>query len=122
MKNQIGIGLLTLYLLGVLPVAACSANTSSESESRSQSRPATKDADQYAGSYDLGANGFIAIGPLAEADGHLMFTDYKTGRAGFLLPASDGTFYSGPSFRKESPIDIKVAFTRDGKNEVTGLV
>lgn len=120
MKNYIRIGLLALYMLGALPVASCSANNSSDSSL--QSRSAAKDSDQYAGSYDLGSNGFIAIGPLEEADGHLMFTDYKTGRAGFLLPAADGTFYSGPSFRKESPIDIKVAFTKNEKGDVTGLV
>jgi len=120
MKNYIRMGLLALYILGALPVASCSANSPSELGPQSRSR--AKDSDKYAGSYDLGPNGFIAIGPLEEAEGHLMFTDYKTGRAGFLIPAADGTFYSGPSFRKESPIDIKVAFTKNEKDEVTGLV
>jgi len=120
MKNSIRMGLLALHILIMVPLVACSEENSSESAT--QARAASKESEKYSGSYDFGPNGFVAIGPLEEADGHLMFTDYKTGRAGFLLPAADGTFYSGPSFRKESPIDIKVAFTKNEKDEVTGLV
>lgn len=83
--------------------------------------PLVTAADGFAGSYELGDNRFVALGPLGEAEGRLLFTEFPSGRTGFLHPQSGNNFYAGPSFREQQPIELRVSFRTGGPNNAPGL-
>jgi hypothetical protein len=76
--------------------------------------------DQYAGSYRLANDRFLYVG--VNNANELRFVDSKTGRIGTLYPSSESTFFLGSTVDIPYPIDGTVAFVRDSRGEVSGLL
>jgi len=77
--------------------------------------------DQYAGSYQIGPDRFLDIGPDDDSEGRPRFLDSKTDRFGVLYPSSDFTFFSGPSLGIPLPVDVRVTFIKNRRGDVTSL-
>jgi dienelactone hydrolase len=75
--------------------------------------------EQISGSYHLGRDRFIDIGPTSDS---ARFLDSKTRRTGYLFPSSETTFFSGPSVGIPVPVEIRITFVRNAQGEVTGLI
>lgn len=80
-----------------------------------------RNSGRYAGSYQIGTNRFIDIGPFSENEDRPIFFDSATRRSGVLYALSETDFFSGPSYGNLFEIDIRIAFLRDKKGDVTGL-
>ncbi|MGI9068579.1 MAG: alpha/beta hydrolase family protein [Pyrinomonadaceae bacterium] len=77
--------------------------------------------DRHAGSYKLGRDRFLDIGPDDDSEGRPRFLDSKTNRIGVLYPTSESTFFSGPSLGIPLPVDVQVTFLKNSRGETTGL-
>ena len=75
----------------------------------------------YAGSYRLAPDRFIDLAPFSEDEDRPVFFDSLTRRTGVLYATSATEFFSGPSYGVLFPIDIRVAFVRNERGDVTGL-
>ena len=80
-----------------------------------------KESQRYAGSYSLGKNNFIDIGPFSENEDRPIFFDSRTRRTGILYALSETEFFSGPSYGNMFPMEVRVTFSRNERGEVTGL-
>ena len=74
--------------------------------------------EQISGSYQLGRDRFIDIGPTGDS---ARFLDSQTRRTGYLFPSSETTLFSGPSVGIPIPVEIRVTFVRNAQGEVSGL-
>lgn len=74
--------------------------------------------EEYSGSYHLGPDRFIDIGPIGDS---IKFTDSQTRNTRYLYPASETSFFSGPSVRIPFPVQLRVKFLRDKQNAISGL-
>jgi dienelactone hydrolase len=75
--------------------------------------------EQISGSYQLGLDRFVDIGPTSDS---ARFVDSKTRRAGYLFPASQNMFFSGPSIGIPFPVELRITFLRNKSGEVSGLI
>ena len=75
--------------------------------------------EQISGSYQLGPDRFIDIGPTSDS---ARFLDSKTRRTGYLFPSSETTFFSGPSVGIPFPVEIRITFVKNAEGEVSGLI
>jgi pimeloyl-ACP methyl ester carboxylesterase len=80
--------------------------------------------EQYIGDYELGPNIYVSIFKTAQAaeEGQFSFHDFGSGRIGNLFPLSETTFFTGPSFTVNYPIDIKATFVKDDLGKVSDLI
>lgn len=79
---------------------------------------------KIAGSYDLGGDDFISIGPFDDSEelGALpQFMDFQSGRWGMLHALSDNTYFSGPALAEDFPIDIYAKFNSNEKGEIVSV-
>jgi dienelactone hydrolase len=74
--------------------------------------------EEYSGSYQLGRDRFIDIGPIGDS---IKFIDSQTRNTRYLYPASETSFVSGPSVRIPFPVQLRVKFFRDKQGVVSGL-
>lgn len=74
--------------------------------------------EEYSGSYQLGRDRFIDIGPIGDL---IKFIDSQTRNTRYLYPASETSFVSGPSVRIPFPVQVRVKFFRDEQGIVSGL-
>lgn len=74
--------------------------------------------EEYSGSYQIGRDRFIDIGPIGDA---IKFIDSKTRNSRYLYPSSEVSFVSGPSIRIPFPIKVRVSFLRNKQGAVSGL-
>ena len=74
--------------------------------------------EEYSGSYQLGPDRFIDIGPIGD---RLWFIDSKTRETRFLYPESETSFFSGPSIAIPFPAQLKVTFLKNKQGKVSGL-
>jgi pimeloyl-ACP methyl ester carboxylesterase len=75
--------------------------------------------EEYSGSYHLGADRIIDIGPVGD---HIWFIDSKSRQTRFLYPSSETSFFSGPSIGIPFPVEMRVTFLKNKQGEVSGLV
>jgi pimeloyl-ACP methyl ester carboxylesterase len=75
--------------------------------------------EEYSGSYRLGPNRFIDIGPIGDA---IKFIDSRTRNTRYLYPSSATSFFSGPSVRIPFPVELRINFIRDKRGAVSGLI
>ena len=74
--------------------------------------------EEYSGSYQLGPNRFIDIGPIGD---RLWFIDSKTRQTRFLYASSETSFFSGPSIGIPFPAQLKVTFLNNKQGKVSAL-
>lgn len=74
--------------------------------------------EEYSGSYQLGPDRFIDIGPIGDA---IKFIDSRTRNTRYLYPSSDVSFFSGPSVRIPFPVEVRITFIRNKQGVVSGL-
>jgi uncharacterized protein len=77
-------------------------------------------AEEYSGSYQLGPDRFIDIGPLS--GDRLLFIDSKSRQTRFLYPSSEEFFFSGPSIGIPFPAQLNVTFLKNKQGKVSGLI
>ena len=75
--------------------------------------------EEYSGSYRLGLDRFIDMGPIGD---HIRFIDSKTRQTRYLYPSSETSFFSGPSIGIPFPIELRVTFVKNKQGEVSGLL
>ena len=80
-----------------------------------------KESARYAGSYRIGRDRFIDVGPFSENEDRPIFFDSRTRRSGVLYALSETEFFSGPSYGNMFPMEVRVTFTRNERGEVIGL-
>src|SRR2546423_3377314 len=75
--------------------------------------------EDYSGSYQIGRNRFIDIGPIGDA---IKFIDSQTRDTRYLYPSSETSFFSGPSIRIPYPVELRINFFRNRQGAVSGLM
>jgi dienelactone hydrolase len=74
--------------------------------------------EEYSGSYQLGPDRIIDIGPIGD---RLWFIDSRTRQTRFLYPSSETSFFSGPSIGIPFPAQLKVTFLKNKQGKVSAL-
>ena len=79
--------------------------------------------DHYVGSYQLGADNFIAIGRQTRTgqNPRLGYVERKSGRRGNLTPLSETEFIGGPALGLDYPADVRITFVKNQRGEIEGL-
>ena len=80
---------------------------------------APKLTEEYSGSYHLGPDRIIDIGPIGD---QVWFIDSKTRQTRFLYPSSETSFFSGPSIGIPFPVELRVTFLKNKQGKVSGLI
>ena len=75
--------------------------------------------EEYSGSYRLGLDRFIDMGPIGD---HIRFIDSKTRQTRYLYPSSETSFFSGPSIGIPFPVELRVTLVKNKQGEVSGLL
>jgi len=75
--------------------------------------------EEYSGSYQLGPDRFIEMGPIGD---HIRFIDSKTRLTRYLYASSETSFFSGPSIGIPFPVELRVAFLKNEQGKVSGLI
>ena len=75
--------------------------------------------EKYSGSYRLGPDRFIDLGPIGDS---ARFIDSKTRQTRYLYPSSQTSFFSGPSVGIPFPVKLRVTFLKDKQGRVSGLI
>lgn len=75
--------------------------------------------DAFLGTYRLASGELISIG---RTERRLYYFEPRSGHIRGLKPDSETTWSAGPSLLVYSPVESKLAFIRNGRGEVTGLV
>jgi dienelactone hydrolase len=78
-------------------------------------------AAECAGSYALGKDHIIDIGPMDEMGGDLVFLDSQTLREGHLHQVAESEFVAGPTLGVDEPVAIRITFLRDRRNQIDSL-
>jgi len=74
--------------------------------------------EEYAGSYQLGPQRFVDIGPI---DNSLLFIDSQTRDIRLLYPSSATSFFAGSSVAIPFPREVRIDFIKDENGRVSGL-
>ena len=74
--------------------------------------------EEYSGSYQLGPDRIIDIGPIGN---RIWFIDSKTRQTRFLYPSSETSFFSGPSIGIPFPVQLRVEFRKNKEGKVSAL-
>ncbi len=75
--------------------------------------------EEYSGSYQLGPDRFIDMGPIGD---HIRFVDSKTRHTRYLYPSSETSFFSGPSIGIPFPVELRITFLKNKQGKVSGLL
>jgi dipeptidyl aminopeptidase/acylaminoacyl peptidase len=110
-----GVRLLLIFFVGLVGVSAWAGNPELAKNLNA------KLAAECAGSYALGNDQIIDIGPMDEIGGDLVFLDSKTLREGHLRQISEREFVAGPSMGIDEPVAIRVTFLRDHRGKISAI-
>src|SRR5687767_8343529 len=80
-----------------------------------------KNSARYAGTYRIGKDHFIDVGPFVESEDRPIFFDSMTRRSGVLYALSETEFFSGPSYGNLFPMEVRASFDSNERGEVEGL-
>lgn len=75
----------------------------------------------YAGSYRLGADRYLDMGPFSEDGNRIGVFDSRTLRYHVLNATSNTEFFTGPSVGTAYPKRVRITFVRNAAGTVTGL-
>ncbi len=78
----------------------------------------------YIGEYENDRNNYVSIFKFSQQaeDGSIFYYDSETGRVGGLLPLSETTFFSAPSFGSDFPIDTRAKFEKNSSGDAEKLI